>query len=501
MLYAICMKKWLKPANDWCNKYEWIVFLFLLVIVLRLPSLFAPHHYGDEEIYFVMGRAWRAGVGMYSAAFDHKPPLIYVIAGITQSVFWFRMVLMVWMLAHTLIFWKLAKRFWGGIRPKMAYVSSLIFVVLTSIPTLEGNIANAELFMMMPVSLSLLLLLNKGKATKLNYLVSGLIAGVGLLFKVPVIFDFIAIVLYLFAFEKKSFADGARSLISPKLWLFLIGFFLPIIASIINYQLKGVGADYIRAAVLVNFGYVSSWKTGSTAFNPLQSGLVVRGMILAIYTVVLYLLRKKLGKEYVLALLWFGYSVFGALLSARPYPHYLIQPMAPLALLVPFVFVIDNVMSWIAIGFVVVMGSLVQRNIGFWAYPTIPIYQNFWNYATGKLTKTEYRNTFPSAKMNYAIAEYLNQRMTPKDNLFVWSSDVAVYNLTDKLLSGGKYMVDFHVRDWKAFDEVMTNLKISQPEYVVLLPNPMPFPELTDMLNLNYFLATKIEGAEIWRKL
>ncbi len=495
------MNKFLRSASDWCNKYEWIILLFLLVIVLRLPSLFAPHYYGDEEIYFVMGRAWRMGAGMYSAAFDHKPPMIYIIAGITESIFWFRAVLLAWMLVHTYIFWKLSQKIWGVIRPKMAYVSSLVFVVLTSLPTFEGNIANAELFMMMPITLSLLLLLNIKKGQYWQYLLAGLVAGFGLLFKVPVIFDVAAFVIYFFAYEKKSFLDGVKSLISPKLWLYLIGFILPFVITIINYQLKGAGSEYIRASILVNFGYVSSWKTGNVAFNPLKSGLAVRGMILAGYTLVLYFLRKKLGKEYGLVLLWFGFSMFGALLSARPYPHYLQQPIVPFALLLPFLFVLENVVQWVVIGGVIVIGIATQNNIGFGAYPTVEIYRNFISFVTGKMTMVQYRETFSATKMNYEVAKYLNARMTDEDKLFVWSNDVTVYNLTDKLLSGGKYMVNFHVRDWQAFDEVMANLSKNKPTYIVVLPDPMPFPELSAMLNRDYFMTTTIEGSEIWRRL
>jgi hypothetical protein len=59
MRYAVFMWKSLIKLHKWCNHYEWIIFLIILVLVLRLPSLIMPHYYGDEEIYFVMGRAWR----------------------------------------------------------------------------------------------------------------------------------------------------------------------------------------------------------------------------------------------------------------------------------------------------------------------------------------------------------------------------------------------------------------------------------------------------------
>src|SRR5690349_12940093 len=102
------MKKALSRLHTFCNHYEWLILLIGIVILARIPTLFTPHYYGDEEIYFVMGRAWRTGVPMYEAMFDHKPPLLYVLAGIAHNVFWFRTMLMGVMIIHTILFYRLA---------------------------------------------------------------------------------------------------------------------------------------------------------------------------------------------------------------------------------------------------------------------------------------------------------------------------------------------------------------------------------------------------------
>jgi len=103
--------------------------------------------------------------------------------------------------------------------------------------------------------------------------------------------------------------------------------------------------------------------------------------------------------------------------------------------------------------------------------------------------------------MNYAVADYLKERMTQEDSLFVWSSDVAIYNITDKLLTGGKYMVNFHVRDWNAWNEVITNLEENRPTYIVLLPDLMEFEAITNMLMREYLPPVMIEGAMVYRRI
>lgn len=494
------MKRWLSRLREWCNNHEWLLLLVILVTVLRLPTFFTPHYYGDEEIYFVMGRAWSEGVPMYQNMFDHKPPLIYVLAGLAQNVFWFRMMLYGSMLLHTVLFWKLARKFFAGRARYLAYVSSMIFVLLTSLPLLEGNIANAELFMMLPVTASLLMIWSLNPERKLTtWLAAGLVAGLGWLFKVPVALDAAAIALYFFIFRPTTLGGSLRALLKPSLWLYLLGFALPLALTFVYYELKGHGVSYLDTVLTINLGYVSSWSTSQFSFNPLASGLLSRGMILLGFTLLLYLLRRKLDKRLTFAALWFGFSFFGSLLSGRPYPHYLQEPTVPFSLLVPLIFVVDNVASWVVIGYLSFWGILTNGQIRFWGYPSVPLYKNFVAYATGKISKQEYFETFDGARRNYILATFLNERMEEEDQLYIWGSDAAVYNLTNKLPAGGKYIVNFHVHDFRQHDYVVANLEVNKPKYIVILPNTTDFPQLEELLINEYIEVTTVEGARVYR--
>lgn len=494
------MKKLFAKSQKWCNEREWLIFLLLLVITLRLPSLFTPHYYGDEEIYFVMGRAWRTGVPMYQAMFDHKPPLIYVMAGVFNTVYLFRAGLMGWMLIHTVIFWKLARLVFSKSKKYMAHIASLLFVVLTTLPALEGNIVNAELLMMMPVSLSLLILWKAKDKDWKRYLIAGLIAGIGWLFKVPMMFDVMAIALYLFVFRKKSFKEGVRGVFSRSFWAYLVGFGLPLLLTFVYYYLKGHGESYLATVFSVNLSYVSSWETSTWAFNPFKSSLMVRGMILGVFTLLLYSLRKKLDRRLVLVLLWLSFSFFGSLLSARPYPHYLLQPVVPLALLLPMLLVTESVIAWIVIGFVSIWGVVTVKQIGFWWYPNIPLYTNFAEFMTGKISKQEYLESFDGARRNYIVGNYLKERMGAEDKLYVWGSDAAIYNITKKLPAGGKYIVNFHVHDLGKHEYVMENLKTNKPMFIVVLPGSTEFPQLMEFLEREYHKTIEVEGAEVYKR-
>jgi len=504
------VRSFLSRIGNWCNRHEALIIFLGMVAVFRVPSLFEPHHYGDEEIYFVMGRSWREGVALYQGVFDHKPPLIYLLAGITGQVFWFRFVLMLWMLVHTVLFYLLAGWFWGlpkgelwtkKRRALFQNISTTIFALLGTLPGLEGNIANGELFMMMPMTAAMVILLRAKNKTPKIYLAAGVIAGLGMLFKIPIIFDFVAIVLFLFGFEKKSFREGIMSFADRRLWYLVIGFLMPYALSIIWYFAKGAGQDYLNASLLVNLGYTSSYATSSYEFNPFASGLFTRGVALGLFTLFLYVFRNRLGRGVVFASLVFSWSFFAALLSGRPYPHYLQQPVIAFSLLVPLVFVMERVVQWLAFGALVGAGVLMQREVGFWYYPTVSYYKNFVNAAYDGLSGEDYIYSFSNSRLNYPVADFLNERLGEGDSIYIWGTDPTIYNLTNTLPTGGKYIVSFHVRDWKAWDEVMDKLTSNKPTYVVVLPDRIEFAEFFAWLEHNYMEIGEIRGAVIYRRM
>jgi hypothetical protein len=223
-----------------------MIFLTILVLVLRLPSFTMPHYYGDEEIYFVMGRAWNTGVPLYSAMFDHKPPLIYMLAGVAPTMFAFRGMLALVMIIHTVLFAKLAQAFWAKTRPKLAYLSSLLFVLLTTLPTFEGLTVNAELLMMMPVTAAVLILWGEGARADTGvrpykYLLAGLLGGIGWLFKIPVAADMMAIGLFFLVFKQNTWRGGIRAIFSWSFVAYTLAFVTPLSITFAYYYLKEPG--------------------------------------------------------------------------------------------------------------------------------------------------------------------------------------------------------------------------------------------------------------------
>ncbi len=123
----------------------------VIVILLRIPSLFEPYSYADEGIYLVLGKGFREGLVFYKDIHDNKPPLLYVTAGLAGNLQMFRVILFGWSLVNLWLIWLLARKifkdkFWPVV------VSSVVFAVVSSLTFWEGNIANGENFMIMPLT-------------------------------------------------------------------------------------------------------------------------------------------------------------------------------------------------------------------------------------------------------------------------------------------------------------------------------------------------------------
>ena len=470
-----------------------VIILAFLILILRLPSLFEPCWYGDEGIYLTLGQGVRQGQMLYRDIHDNKPPLLYLLAAVAGNVFWFRFILLLWMLATTLLFFKLVEE----IFPKKTRIQSLLtitFVVLTSIPAFEGNIANAEIFFIGLIIAGFWTFLKK------KHFWAGFLLGLSFLFKSPPLFDFGALVVFslLAAFNQKDLKNSLKRVILPMVG----GFLLPLLITIIYYSSKGILPHYIKSAFLLNLPYLSSW--GSSRGSILDSGLFQRGLILLALLVSAFWQRKKLLRRplVLLAFLWLSFSLFGALLPGRPYPHYLIQVFAPLLILLAVMIVNFSFLIKEKILFILIL-PIFLIPLSFWAYdfyayPTLDYYQNFAQFTLGQKDKDEYYCWFDDrVNRNYQLARFIKDTVPENERIFVWGNEPCVYALS-RHLPVGRYTVAYHIIDFDGYGETMEAMKNSRPLVVVLAPFDHIFSDLNSFLGENYLRVKIIDKMQIW---
>lgn len=450
---------------------------------LRLPSLFEPYWYGDEGIYLTLGQGIRRGLLLFQQIHDNKPPTLYYLAAFSRTVFGFRFLLFLLMIPTIYFFNRLAKKF---LSVRQAKFSTLVFLILTSIPFIEGNIANAEVFMLLPTILAVLIFLNSDK--KYSLVTAGLLLGLAFTIKVPVAIEFIFLCLWIFIFSKNKF---------KKLLIFISAFFVPILMYLAYFAIRGALQPFLFAALLQNFGYLSSWSTGSHQSSVASGGLFGRGIVLLICWVLSYFLyqRKKISKNLLFLSVWFFAALFGALLSGRPYPHYLIEILPPLCLII---FYFYKARYWVAFMTAFLVYNLFQYK--FYFYPVFSYYGNFYSYAIGLKKVDKYRQYFGEQTTQiYQIADKVKSLTTPANRIYVWGDQSTLYPLSDRLPST-KYIVSYHVVDFNAYDLTMSQLKVVTPKIIVYYPqNDRPFPALDTFISDYYSLIDQVGSAYIFQ--
>lgn len=475
----------------------WLETFFVVVILLRIPSLFEPFYYGDEMIYLTLGEGIRRGMPLYLTLHDNKPPLIYIMAGLAGNVFLFKSLLAAFNLMAIYLFWKIAVNLF----PKninFQKVSTIIFGLLTTIPLLEGNIANAENFMMVPTLFAFYLVLAKQRNFR-NVFLTGFLFSIAALFKIVAAFDIIGLLAFWLITSKRG---DLLKFIKDTIIL-SVAFVFPIALTFVWYFLRGALPEYLVAAFLQNLGYVSSWKRSSVEipFIVKNGPILTRFAVMMIGFMVLWFSRKKISKPYIFLVAWLLSTLFAVALSERPYPHYFLQSIAPVTLLLGMLFTLKNVEQTLVI-IPLALAFFIPVYFKFWYYPTTSYYTRFVKFATKQISKEEYFSGFSSnVPTNYQISDFLVQSSTKNDKVFVWSNDSAAIYALSRRLPPTKYVADYHFLDFSTKEETIKQLTLNPPKFIVITGNSFEFNELSDFAKEKYLLINQIGSAQIYLKI
>lgn len=477
-------------------RHRFLIMCLGLVVILRLPSLFEPYWYGDEGIYLTLGLAIKKGLVLYRDIHDNKPPFLYLLAFLAGSVFWFRAILLTWMLVTVALFWDLVSRLFPQ-QPKITRISVLVFAILSSLPLIEGNIANAEIFMI-GLTMGGFYLFFRAESRR-QFLAAGLLFSGATLFKVPAGFDFGAAVIFaLFWLTRKNFKNSLLNLATLGL-----GYFLPILLTTLYFAANGALAFYLKAAFLQNIPYLSSWAAGTMAGSGAgaKTGLMMRGGILLVALLAVYRLKRDLSRPVVLVVVWFLLALFAAALSERPYPHYLIQVLPAFCLILGLLFTdAKKVVRRLTLGLIVGLAMMVIA-IQFWVYPVFGYYTNFLSYLSGLKNESRYLAWFsPQVNQTYDLAKFLSTHTTEKEKIFIWGDEPNLYALAQRL-PVGRYTVAYHIADFNGYQETMAQLQKNLPRYIIVMKGEKrPFLDLIGFIDNYYILEKNLDGAKIFRR-
>jgi len=515
-----------KRLESKLSPYFGLLFLLFLLVFLRLPNFSEPYWYGDEGIYLVIGTALRAGERLYAEIIDHKTPLIYYLA-MTPTQFWFRLLLLGWMLVTTTAFYNFSTKL---VSSKRAFLGTLLFILLTTFPWLEGNIPNGELFVMGFVLVGAALIAQTQffehylkdeivttirPQDRLLLLLTGGFLGLGILTKVPALFDAVGIMSLAWFSLTRRFEW--RQLLKLKTWqvpLWVgvwigLGLVIPLMLSIIYFVLRGSGQAYLDFGLLYNFRYAGSWNLGFTqAWLLWAFTLPGKTLIMGIGIGLITLARKWVSPAFQFIATWSLVALFASLLSNRPYPHYFLQLIPPLVLLA----VVGigrlktpshSLKNWFQTGiasFLIILTYLIMQLLNVGYYPTLGYYQRWFKLVTGQINQTEYYQSFNGIMAdNYQAAAII--RRSPDPYLFIWGTNPMLYALTQKVPTG-RFTVAFHVKDFNAYQETLDSLKAKNPTFIVVMNDDrQTFPEFSEYLSKSSYIPNgSFDHFTLWKR-
>lgn len=457
------------------RKEIWFLIAFsVFFFLLRLPSVFEPYWYGDEGIYQVIGVALRHGRLLYRDIWDNKPPILYLLYaffnGDQPTVRFFSLVTGIYAI---FVFYYISKLLLK--RTAVSINTTLLFTVLFGLPLLEGNIANAENFIL-PLSLTaILLVLTYGNQKKqrlwyVKLFFAGVLLGVAFLLKVVAIFDLAACTLFLFYLHYKNLSKIIQNI--AELIPLYGGFVLPFLITLIYFISQHALNYFIKSAFLMNVGYVNA---GNQFIIP-QGLLIIKLIFLTIFCVFIFLRRKHISSDHIFIFLWSAFSIFNALFSQRSYTHYLLVFLSSFSLFVGLLLtqvftkkvVYLKLLGYSCI-FFMILGFFIQ-NFQFYG-KNVRYYQNFLNFLSGRESFTAYVSFFDwSSVRDYEIANYITSHSHQDDTLFIWGDNAQLYKLSDKL-PPSRYIVAYHIKiSPKTWLEEQKKLQQVKPKFIVLMP-------------------------------
>jgi 4-amino-4-deoxy-L-arabinose transferase-like glycosyltransferase len=512
------MRQLLKKLEN--SRSFWFLLSILLVFfILRLPSLIEPYWYGDEGIYQVIGDAMSDGRLLYADIYDNKPPLLYVLYALFDGdQFSLRVLSLLFGIGAVVVFYFLVSRLINRFLPTV--IATSIFAFYFAIPYIEGNIANAENFMLFPILTAAYLVVrfaqqfianaeNKRHNKKITFInifgkqslllfLAGLVLGIAFLFKIVAFFDFAAFAVFLIMLqlqqhELRQITISLLTHIGLRLLPYVLGFIVPFILSICYFLLQGELQMYLLAAFSQNVGYVG-WKN---QFVIPQGLLVFKIILLCTLIGFLFLKRKSYNWPVLFIFIWFGFSLFSAFFSQRPYTHYVLVALASICLVIAFIFSLKKLRLMYLLLFIMLLLYLKPNFYFYGAHKTLSYYDNYLRFISEKKSVTEYESFFdPDVPRDNEIAAFLKARIKNRDDAFIWGNSAQIYKLSGTL-PPGRYTVAYHMIQTKqSVDETLRALQRTKPEFIVIMPDIKAVP----FSLREYTYITNIQDVAIYKK-
>lgn len=453
-------------------------------VFLRFFSFFPSVINHDESTYLVIAQGLLEGKTYFIDLIDTKPAGIFLLyAGLWlaagKTIWGMRLLTALWVGLTGYALYQLGRR--AADSARTGWAAGFIYISMVSLFTFYGVSPNTELYFVLFTVAAIALIWNQRAVWR--YALAGLLLGMGFITKYVVFFDGLAIGLF-WAWQGRR-RPGAT--LFRQLLPLVAGAALPFVLAYAWYAGQG-HADVFR---FYTFEVMGRYPVDKVWW---RSGLHVLDFFARFLPVTLmayWRLRRPLRSDTDalftrFLLLWIGFALVAALYTGKLFGHYFIPVMAPLALLAGGFFQLERQRpQWI---------DRISPRIG-WTVLAV------FGLLVAGLQWTE---SIAKPDRPRAVAQWLQQRMAPTDQLYTGDYHQIIYLLLDKE-SPTPYIHrslvwDPHHRQALGIDINQETRRIlgSQPRFV-LLQDKAPYNELKERILAHYALVHTFPfGVEVY---
>ena len=382
------------------------------VAVAHLPAFAHRLLDGDEAVYGSIASLMNLGGGLYGAGgVDNKPPGVFWTYSIVFRLFGnYQMTAIhaagVLAMAATCVLVFLIGR---GIRcPRAGLLAALFYGLLTAAGNPRLLASNTEIFMALPLTASVLLMLDR------RWLWSGVLLVAAGAFRQSAAANLALAAAGLLWLETSEGRWRAAARLAG-------GIALALAVGAVLVAATGSLDGFWRWTVRSLYGYASSNWAPSLVWPRARDSVVPFMVDMAVIWIgaLAYAVRwRRLESKERLIVVWLIVAMLGSLAGGHLSWHYFIQVMAPLALLAGFAF--DGLSLRRAVVAASALGIVIPA-AAWWAFDM-----------TADPLTYDFGAPVPQ---HQAVADYIAAGTAPQDRVFVWGDWPALYVESDRLMA------------------------------------------------------------------
>jgi hypothetical protein len=505
----------------------------LATALLMLPTLNLPLH-PDQALFSLVGRTVAGGGFPYRDAWDFKLPglyLLYALAihgpfDVAHNV---RLFSLVWTVASAGLIAELGRRWWNW---RAGLIAALIYALVCSTDIPFWLSAQPDSLAVLPLMLSLLLY-DVARSRPAYLVASGLALGAAFQLRATTLL--LAPVFPLVEIAESATSSRIRLWIVHMLWL-AGGFLIVQIAILAYLAIGGAVGDFI-ATMQYAAGYTrtgGAWNPSTGPTLPAYWGALRQAfwnwsqsrIFLVLPGLAAGVAGTAMGNKRVLQLLLFVALCYAGVAIQLKFFWYHYGYMVPfLSLLGGWGW--DQVWTAMrrrghsllglataaAVAAVLLLGSTAFWDSGIAAWKSYIAYRR--NPGAWRQTAPE----LSGLRDEQLVADYIHERSSPEDRMYVWGFDPVLYLLADRPL-GSRFALSYPLMSrwstsrWQPV--FIDELRRERPLYIVLHPDEPEswitgedieaidyvnrFPEFKELLANDYEQETSLAGRILYRR-